>query len=400
MDRTLDDSRNTFRQALRRAQAGLAALDETEPRNQDERESTLPVDKPRLADLLDQVAHLIGTYTKLPANALSVLIACWVALTYIHDSFRYCGYLALRSATPRCGKTRLLRLLALLALDAPSITTTPTAPVLFRSQRKVLILDEVDRLRNADKENFGAVLSILNVGFEKGAVVERTEKTKGGNFEVRAFPVYRPVALAGIESLADTLSDRTFQIQMERTPDRMPRFSARLLDDLAGQIRAGFQAWAEQHRDKVESAYDELPDALDTLKGFDDRFQDIAEPLIVLAAFSDSERQEGPAILPRLLEGLNAAAGRREPSGRERELLAFLETVEPLLSGEAETFLSTSTVLNLCEEQEELSRIETGRALAGFLKHFDLFPKSQNGKTRGYSITRNWITTWRARYGR
>src|SRR4030095_11313923 len=116
--------------------------------------------------------------------------------------------LALRSATPRCGKTRLLRLLALLALDSPSITTTPTAPVLFRSQRKVLILDEVDRLRNADKENFGAVLSILNVGFEKGAVVERTERAKGGNFEVRAFPVYRPVAIAGIESLADTLSDR------------------------------------------------------------------------------------------------------------------------------------------------------------------------------------------------
>jgi hypothetical protein len=94
----------------------------------------------------------------------------------------------------------------------------------------VLILDEVDRLRNADKENFGAVLSILNVGFEKGAVVERTEKTNGGNFEVKAFPVYRPVAPAGIESLADALSDRTFAVQMERTAERMPRFSARILD--------------------------------------------------------------------------------------------------------------------------------------------------------------------------
>jgi hypothetical protein len=65
-------------------------------------------------------------------------------------------------------------------LDAPSITTNPTAPVLFWNQRKVLVLDEVDRLRNADKENFGAVLSILNVGFEQGAIVERMEKTRGG----------------------------------------------------------------------------------------------------------------------------------------------------------------------------------------------------------------------------
>src|SRR5262249_44675993 len=134
---------------------------------------------PPLADLLDQTAHLILHYAKLPVSELAVLCACWVALTYTCEHFRYCGYLALRSATPRCGKTRLLRMIALLALGHPSITTTPTAPVLFRGQRTVLLLDEVDRLRNSDKENFGAVLAILNVGFEKGAVVERMEKTRG-----------------------------------------------------------------------------------------------------------------------------------------------------------------------------------------------------------------------------
>ena len=359
-----------------------------------------PPTLPRLADLLDQTGHTINYYCRLPNASLATLAASWIALTYLYDSFRYCGYLALRSATPRCGKTRLLRLLALLALDTPAITTTPTAPVLFRSQRKVLILDEVDRLRNADKENFGAVLSVLNVGFEKGSVVERTEKAKGGNFEVRAFPVYRPVALAGIESLADTLSDRTFQVQMERTPDRMPRFSARVLDDLTGQLRAGFQAWAECHREKVEMTYDALPDEVDTLKGFDDRFQDISEPLMVLAALADNERPEGPAVLPRLLEGLTTAAGRREPSGRERELLAFIEVDEPLLNGGTETFLSSATVLDLCKEREELSRLETGRALAGFLKHFDLYPKSHSGKARGYVISREWLITWSARYGR
>jgi hypothetical protein len=355
---------------------------------------------PRLADLLDQVAHVIEIYIKLPIKALSLLIACWIVLTYTYTNFRYCGYLALRSATPRCGKTRLLRLISLLALDAPSITTNPTAPVLFRSQRKVLVLDEVDRLRNADKENFGVVLSILNVGFEQGAIVERMEKTKGGNFEVKAFPVYRPVALAGIESLADTLSDRTFAIQMERTAERMPRFSARILDELAGQLRAGFQSWADQYAEYVEAAYDSLPDEVDTLKDFDDRFQDIAEPLIVLAALADSERPDGPAILPRLMNGLQAAAGRREPSGRERELLAFLDMVDPLLNGEDEVFLPSSTILDLCKDREELSGLETGRALAGFLKHFDVFPKSHSGKTRGYAIRREWLSIWGARYGR
>ena len=30
-----------------------------------------------------------------------------------------------------------------------------------------MVLDEVDRLRNADKENFGQVIAVLNVGFEQ-----------------------------------------------------------------------------------------------------------------------------------------------------------------------------------------------------------------------------------------
>ncbi len=363
----------------------------------EEADDDLSHNTPTLADLLDETAHLVTTYAKLPVQELAILIACWIALTYTYERFRYCGYLALRSATPRCGKTRVLRILSLLVLGSPSITTSPTAPVLFRSLRPVLILDEVDRLRNADKDNFGAVISILNVGFEKGAVVERTERIKGGNFEVKEFPVYRPVAMAGIESLADTLSDRTFQIRMERTPERMPRFSVRLLDELAEQLRAGFQAWADHHGHEAEVAYDQLPDELPELKSFDDRFQDIAEPLIVLATLADSQRLDGPAVLPRLLKGLHAAAGRREPSGRERELLVFLEILQPLLADEEEIFLPSSTLVDLCQEREELSRIETGRALAGFLKHFDLFTKS-NGKVRGYAIRRDWVTNWGTRY--
>jgi hypothetical protein len=63
------------------------------------------LETPRLADLLDQVAHLIEIYIKLPIKALSLLVACWIVLTYTYTNFRYCGYLALRSATPRCGKT-------------------------------------------------------------------------------------------------------------------------------------------------------------------------------------------------------------------------------------------------------------------------------------------------------
>jgi hypothetical protein len=328
-----------------------------------------------------------------------MLVACWIALTYTYERFRYCGYLALRSATPRCGKTRLLRIIAMLCLGNPKVTTTPPAAVLYRRPGKVLILDEVDNLRNADRENYGVVMSILNVAFEAGAVIERTE-TKSKDFEVKEWPVYGPKAFAGIEGLADALSDRAFQIQMERTPDRMPRFSMRLLDDLGEQLRNGLTAWAEQYGEAIEEAYDQLPDEVEALKAFDDRFQDISEPLVILAAMADEERPDGPAVLPRLLAGLKAAAGRRQASGRESQLLAFLEIVGALLSEEAEIFVASCVLVERCQKREELSRIETPRALAGFLKHFDLYVGFNSKKTeRGYTIRRSWVEEWRQKYG-
>ena len=384
--------------ARRRTEARIQRGEQADPRLGDPEveESTTPS---RLADLIDEAAHLIVRYARLPVPDLTVLVACWIALTYTYERFRYCGYLALRSATPRCGKTRLLRIIAMLSFGHPKLTTTPPAAVLYRRKGKVLMLDEVDKLRNADKENYGIVLSILNVGFEAGAVIERTE-TKSKDFQVKEWPVYGPKAFAGIEGLADTLSDRAFQIQMERTPNRMPRFSMRLLDELAGQLRGGFERWAAVHGDEAEAAYDALPDELHTLKGFDDRFQDIAEPLIVLAALADEERPEGPAVLPRLLVGLSAAAGRREPSGRERQLLAFLEIVDPILNGAEEVFVGSSVLVDRCREREELSRVETTRALAGFLKHFDLFPGFNSKKTeRGYTVRLAWLNEWRQKYG-
>lgn len=354
---------------------------------------------PRLADLLDETAALIDQYVALPRKDVSMLVACWIAATYTYERVRFCGYLALRSATPRCGKSRLLSLVAGFSNGAPPVTANPSAASLFRRTRPVLILDEVDRLRNADKETFGDVLAVLNVGFEFGGCVERVEKTKGGNFEVRQFPVYGPVALAGIEKLADTLDDRAFSIQMKRAPSRLPRLNRRRLAKTAEKLRDGFAAWAERHGGKVEDVYNALPDELPDLTPFDDRFQDVSEPLVVAATLADAERANGKTpILPRLLAGLRAAAGHREPSGRERELGALLALIEGRLpAGADDVFLTSAALVEDCREHPDLSRVETGRALAGLLKHFDCSPVS-TGKVRGYRFRRAWVEDWRARY--
>jgi hypothetical protein len=349
---------------------------------------------PRLADLLDEIDHTIRQYVKLPVLKLAVVIATWIALTYCFEQFRYCGYLALRSATPRCGKTTLLRLLSQLTNGAPPITASPTAAILFRSTRPVLLLDEVDRLRNKDKDQFGDVMLVLNFGFEQGGIVERCDRK---THDIKQFPVYGPKALAGIEGVADTLADRSFQIQMERSADRMPRLNLRKMDERFRQLREGVQQWADDREKVILEAYDALPDELDALKEFDDRFQDISEPLIVLATLADAERPEGPHIVPRLLEGLKAAAGRREPSGREKQLQEFLVIAIEKLGKNQEAFVRSVELVEACAKIEDLAFIETPKKLAGLLKHFDLIPKS-NGSERGYDLTCEWVETWQSRY--
>ncbi len=352
-----------------------------------------------LGDLLDQIAELILFYTHLPHSTLAILIACWIANTYTYKAFPYCGYLTFRSATPRCGKSKLLRLIGLLSKNHPKPMTIPTAAVIFRSESKILLLDEVDNLRNRDKDLYGMILAVLNSGFEQGNTIARTEKVKG-NFVVKDFDIYGPKALAGIESLADTLADRAFMIQMERAAQRMPRLHIWKIENDVKHLREQLSIWADQHTDALKTTYEQLPAELPDLAMYDDRFQDIAEPLVVLAKLADAERPDGRQVLPQLLESLYVVAKERVPSSRERGLLEFLDICdEHLGSDKTEVFVPSAELTVYCEGKDNLNWIDSPKKLAGFLKHFNLTPRqSPDGQCRGYLIQRSWVEKWKESY--
>src|SRR5262245_3722407 len=273
----------------------------------------------RLADLLDQIEGMIRQYVELSHLGLSMLLGVWIANTYTFDCFDYCGYLHIQSPTKQCGKTTLLKLLRYLSKGKPPILTAPTAAVLYRSKHSVLLIDEAERLRDHDKDNFGTLLTVLNAGIEKEGHVERLRNLKNGDFDPESFAVYRPKALAGIEDFADTLESRSFHIRMQRAATRPKRVRARLLDREATPIRNRLEQWARDKSSALQEMYDQLSqqaDGLALLKDYDDRFQDLAEPLVLLATFADEERPGGPAILPRLMAGLGAAWERRSPVGQ------------------------------------------------------------------------------------
>lgn len=356
----------------------------------------------RLADELEQIEALIHRYVELSDSALAMLIAVWIANTYTFECFDYCGYLHIQSATPGCGKTTLLKVLRHLATGKPPILTAPTAAVVFRTQKdvKVLFIDEAERLRDHDKENFGTLLAVLNAGIEKDGQVIRLKKNRRDDYDPRAFPVFGPKGLAGLEDLAATLESRCFHVQMQRAVTRVDRFRSRKVEQAAKPIRDHLKQWATGQRESLKAVYDKIVQterSIPELKGYDDRLQDLAEPLMVLASVADAERPEGPLIAPRLIEGIKAASGDRSPTGKERDIVAFLHGARLLLDGQDRAFVTARDLLTTCQETPGLSGLEDAQSLAVFLKLFGLASRS-NGTCRGYELRREWVDDLSKRY--
>lgn len=351
-----------------------------------------------LAVLVQQIADIFNKFIELPMKQFAVLIALWIAITYTYLLFDACGYLRLKSATPRCGKSRVLELIGALVDPPVPIQGMPTAAILFRSERPVLILDEVDNLRQKDKDAYADVLAILNLAYKKGGIVERCNKN---TLKVESFDVYRPIALAGIEGIADTLADRCFLVPMKRATQRPPRLNLRKMEPAFQKIRAGLSRWAlkQEHQDLIRHTYDNLPDAIPDLAEYDDRLQDVAEPLFILATIADST-SPGSTLKADFLEALAMVSSHREPSGREKGLISFLDIAEKKLGTANEAFVSSQDLVEACMyDTEDLVWVDSTVKLKNFLKNFDLAPDRNSTRTkRGYDLTRRWVDGWKKRY--
>lgn len=357
---------------------------------------------PLTVDLIHRVADLLRRHVFFKDERLPLLIATWVLGTYVYDIFTFFGYLWINSPVKRCGKSLLEDILSQLCYQATPRLSNVSEASIFRlaDLGHALILDELENVRGEDKEKYQAVMTVLNAGFQAGGKVPRVEKGEDG-FQVVYFNAYCPKVLAGINRLVDTIEDRSFKIPMVRKTkaEKVERFNLRRQGQDLEAIRKELTLWAEAKRKDIEALYDSIGEVPE-LATLDDRFKDISEPLVAIAALAEAEAANGqPRILPELTRVLLDLAGKRTESEKQEAIGAFILLSEEIL-GEAESvFIESSGLLERVKELEELSWLGSTKSLSSFLSKFDLSPRRDpKGQKRGYLLVREWLSEVKSRY--
>lgn len=249
---------------------------------------------PSIEQVRDQLAAVIQSRVWLPQEVeepLSLLLACYIVLTYGADALDVVPYLHV-TGPKGSGKTQGVLVLLIDLAFMPVAAADVSAPVIFRlldAFGGTLVLDETEKL-SGTSERSQDVTNILNAGHVKGFPARRCEVTNG-NIIVREFDCFSPKVLASIAPLPDALASRCIPFPMLRRPKKVKMPACNV--DAAG-LRDDLHALTLTHALELRSLL-RSPD--DT--GLQNRAGDLWRPLLKIAGWLDPDGSENLAELLR-----------------------------------------------------------------------------------------------------
>jgi hypothetical protein len=349
---------------------------------------------------LDGLAQFFLRYVVLPDQRTALWLAAWALATWCYRAFRVFPYLSIRSAEKRCGKSRLLGLLARVCFNASPVTAHPTEAQLYRSAARtggVQLFDEVETLRG-DKDRFDALISVLNVGFERGGVVTRLER-RGERFVEAPYEVYAPRVLAGIAGLKDTLEDRALPLFMlrKRRSEPVARLS-RGTETEAQALRQACGLACLTEISRILCAYEEAPALLER-EGIDDRAVDLWSPLVAVSHAADLEDHGRRAR--ELLDAARELGAAREADAEGGMTARLLDALEAIRTEQGET-ITPADLLTALRARPGWEWLTGGRRLAGLLHPLGITRRQlwNGGRRRWcYGLEAGQLADLRARYG-
>jgi Protein of unknown function (DUF3631) len=233
-------------------------------------------------------------------------IALWAAHTHALDAAEDTPRLDIHSPEPESGKSRLLELLQAL-VARPRRWVLPSEAVLYRSVEKfspTVLLDEVDAVfadRNASLHE--GIRALINEGYHRGATVPRMVAV-GDDFDVREFPVFAAVALAGLGRVPRTIATRSIPVAMQKKPRRVslaPYRRPKAAPE-GRRIGATLAARTAEVVEQLAEAEPEIPE------GLSDRHADVWAPLLAIAGAAGGRWPARGASAARALCGAGQAA--------------------------------------------------------------------------------------------
>ncbi len=166
-----------------------------------------------LKPLLKKIIIILKKYMDLEEDSY-LLISIWILGTYFHQSFRSFPYLFF-NAMKGSGKSRVLNLITKLSYGG-IVLNSLTEAVLFRT-KGTLGIDEFESVGKKGNEN---LRELLNSAYKKTGKVYRMKKVSGKDGEtqeVEEFDVYRPIIMANIWGMDETLGDRCISLILEKS---------------------------------------------------------------------------------------------------------------------------------------------------------------------------------------
>jgi Protein of unknown function (DUF3631) len=360
---------------------------------------------PLTRDLIYIFRDFITRFVFFKDERVALLIAAWTVCTYIYLVFDYFGILWINSPTLRCGKTRLVEIEDKLVFKSSGMNINVSPPALFRMTADgcTFLADEVENLKTTDKEEYGTLMAIFNAGFSRGATVPRAEKSKHG-WVVKRYNVYGPKVLAGISSVTETIRDRSFSIKMTRQSktEKRARLKMRKEKSRLESMRSAAKVWAAENGKAIQQIYDSMTED-ERLGSCDDRFIDIAEPLVAILKFADAESANGGTrILDEVMLVLLELGGQRDESQNDEAIAALCIALDQILGSDREMWISSAKLLEKTKETDGIKWIASQRSLSTFMSKLNLYSlqfRDEFGKQRrGYRITRAIIDDIKSRY--
>jgi len=333
----------------------------------------VPTSPPRAdgAVLLKELHAALCRYVVFPSGEAADATTLWVAATHAQPAWEHAPRLAVVSPLKRCGKSRLVDVVAE-TCHAPLITVNATIAAVVRSigeDPPTLLVDEADTLWGSKKQADANedLRGLLNAGHQRNRPMLRWDITTRSLDQLDTFAM---AMLASIGDLPDTIMDRAVVIRMRRRApgEQVDPYRTRRDAPPLHELRDRLTGWAREHLPQLQHAAPVMP--------LEDRAADTWEPLIATA---DLAAGDWPDRARTAATAMTEAESQQEEDGTASvRLLADLRDLFDQAGADA---LYTTTILERLHKLDDAPWADwyghplTTRELAKLLRPYGAGPK-------------------------